>query len=154
MEQKKVEGKEGCNVYNMKKENIDKNDIGLFLLRLSIGGLLIFHGWAKISHGHDFIRSILADKGLPQFLWLGVPLTEVLAPLLLVLGVFSRAAAAGIVILMLFTIVLAHSANAFTISETGGLEVELNLLYMFGALAIVFAGPGRFVLYKPAKSWL
>jgi putative oxidoreductase len=137
----------------MRKENTYRGDIGLFLLRLSTGGLLIFHGVAKIAHGHDFIRGMLADKGLPQFLWLGVPLTEVLAPLLLVLGVFTRAAAASIVILMVFTVVLAHSANAFTISETGGLEIELNLLYMFGALVIVFTGPGRFALYKPVKTW-
>lgn len=135
-------------------ESIRPQDFGLLVLRLSIGGLLILHGLAKLFHGHDFIRGMLAEKGLPQFLWLGVPLTEVVAPILLLLGVFSRMAGASIAVLMVLTIVLAHLPNAFAITETGGLEIELNLLYLFGALTIFFTGPGHLALYKPTKAWL
>jgi putative oxidoreductase len=34
------------------------------------------------------------------------------------------------------------------ISELGGWMVELNALYFFGALAIVFFGSGRFALSR------
>ncbi|HJV20286.1 MAG TPA: DoxX family protein [Sediminibacterium sp.] len=135
-------------------ESTRLQDFGLLVLRLSIGGLLILHGLAKLFHGHEFIRGMLAEKGLPQFLWLGVPITEVLAPLLLILGVFSRMAGASIAVLMVLTIVLAHLPNAFTITETGGLEIELNLLYLFGALTICFTGPGGLALYRPTRIWL
>lgn len=128
--------------------------LALLIIRSSVGILLLFHGIGKLSHGHDFIRSMLAEKGLPQFFWLGVPLTEVLAPLLLLLGAFTRIAGAGIAILMIMTVILAHMPTAFTIAETGGLEIELNLLYLSGGLALFFAGPGKFSVYRAANYWL
>lgn len=51
----------------------------MLLIRLSTGGLLLFHGAAKLSHGHSFIREMLSEKGMPECLRLGVPLTEVIA---------------------------------------------------------------------------
>ncbi len=97
---------------------------------------------------------MLDEKGLPQFIWLGVPLTEVIAPTLFMLCLFSRLAGVGMAILTVLTIILAHLPNAFNITETGGLEVELNLLYMFGALTVFLVGPGRYALYTPSKRWL
>lgn len=126
-------------------------NIGLFITRLAVGGLLLFHGIAKMSHGYDFIHGMLTEKGLPQFLWLGVPLTEILMPILLIVGIFTRFAGLSIVILMIATIFLAHMPNAFTVSETGGLDVELNLLYLFGALSLFFTGPGKYSVYKSAN---
>ena len=139
----------------MQNEKTSLNlSIALLLIRVSTGGLLLFHGIAKLMHGHDFIRAMLAGKGLPGFFWLGVPLTEVIAPILLLLGVFTRMAGVGITVLMLITIFLAHMPNAFSVTDTGGLEVELNLLYLSGALALVFAGPGKFHIISPSKYWL
>lgn len=129
-------------------------DLGLLILRLSTGGLMLFHGVAKLIHGHDHIRGILSEKGLPQFLWLGVPLTEVIAPILLVLGIFTRLAGLGVALVMAFSIVLAHLSDAFTISEYGGLAAELNLLFLFGGLTLFFTGGGKYSLYKPENGWL
>lgn len=135
-------------------ETSPNHHLGLLIMRLSVGGLLIFHGIAKLSHGHEFIHEMLAEKGLPQFLWLGIPLTEVVAPLLLIAGIFTRLAGLGIAVLMIITIMLAHLPNAFTITETGGLEVELNLLYLFGGLALFFTGSGRYAVYNRNNFWL
>lgn len=128
--------------------------VALLVVRVSTGSLLLFHGIAKLMHGHGFIRELLAEKGLPEFLWLGVPLTEVIAPILLLVGVLTRMAGVGIIMLMLSTILLAHMPNAFSITDTGGLEIELNLLYLSGALAVVFAGPGKFRIISQSKYWL
>lgn len=129
-------------------------NFGILLLRLSTGGLLLLHGIAKLIHGHDFIEGLLAEKGLPQFLWLGVPLTEVIAPVLLILGVFTRLSGLSIALLIVFTIVLAHPTQLFTITQTGGLALELNLLYLFAGLALFFIGGGRYSLYQPQNNWL
>lgn len=40
-------------------------DLGKFILRLGVGGLMIFHGIHKIIHGHDMIIEQLAAKGFP-----------------------------------------------------------------------------------------
>ncbi|MBX2922561.1 MAG: DoxX family protein [Chitinophagaceae bacterium] len=135
----------------MKPLNIN---LGLLLLRITTGGLLLFHGVSKLMYGFDFIKGMLAEKGFPQFLWLGVPITEVIAPVLLISGVFTRISGLGISLLMLFTIILVHAAEAFTISQSGGLSIELNLLYLSGGLTLFFTGGGKYALYKPANEWL
>ena len=38
------------------------SDLGKLLLRISIGGLMIFHGVSKLLHGHDFIQGMLTSK--------------------------------------------------------------------------------------------
>lgn len=129
-------------------------NLGLLLLRIATGGLLLFHGIAKLALGFDFIKSLLAEKGLPLFLWLGVPLTEVIAPILLISGVFTRMSGICISFLMALTIILAHAAEAFSISGNGGLSIELNLLYLSCGLTLFFTGGGKYALYKPANEWL
>ncbi|MGM5630437.1 DoxX family protein [Apibacter raozihei] len=129
-------------------------DLGKLSLRISVGGLMIFHGIAKLIHGHDFIKEILASKGLPQFLWIGVPTGEVIAPICLLLGVFTRISSLLIVFTMLMTFYLIHGINDFSLSQTGGVKVELNLLYLFSSLAIFFLGSGKYSLYKGNKGIL
>lgn len=115
---------------------------------------MLFHGVAKLIHGHEHIKGILAEKGLPQFLWLGVPLLEAVAPILLVLGVFTRLSGLGIAFVMLCAIILAHPTDAFTITEYGGLYAELNLMFLLGGLTLFFTGGGKYALYKPQNEWL
>ncbi|MCX2585623.1 DoxX family protein [Pedobacter sp. MR22-3] len=128
-------------------------DLGILLLRIATGGLMIFHGIAKLFHGFDFIKQSLIEKGLPAFVWVGVPVGEVLAPLMLILGIFSRLSGLMIAIVMLFAIYLAHGMSAFTINENGGLDGELALIYMFAGIAIFFTGGGKYVLYKAGNEW-
>ncbi|MBE9601557.1 DoxX family protein [Pedobacter sp. MC2016-24] len=130
------------------------SNLGILLLRMSTGGLLLFHGVSKLTHGHDFIKQTLAEKGLPTFLWIGVPVGEVLAPLLLILGVFPRISGLMIAIVMLFALYLAHGMSTFTLNENGGLDGELALLYMFAGLALFFMGGGKYVIYKSNKGLL
>lgn len=133
----------------MNKFSIKLNpDLGILLLRIVTGGLMLFHGVAKITSGHDFIKQTLVEKSLPAFLWMGVPVGEVIAPLLLILGVFSRLSGLMIAIVMLFALYLAHGMSAFALNENGGLDGELALLYMFAGSALFFMGGGKYVLYK------
>lgn len=129
-------------------------DLGILILRLSVGSLMLFHGAAKVIHGHGAVKGILAEKGLPEFLWLGVPLTELVAPILLILGIFTRLSGLGIVLIMICTLFLAFGWNAFSIGEYGGLVAELNLLFLGGGLALLFTGGGKYTMYKSENELL
>lgn len=127
------------------------SDLGKLLLRVSIGGLMVFHGISKLYHGHDFIKGMLTSKNLPEYLWLGVPLGEVFAPICILLGVFTRISSLLVVFTMLMTFYLVHGMEGFSLSQTGGLKVELNLFYLLTSLALFFLGSGKYSVYKGNK---
>lgn len=135
--------------------NNTKNlDLALLLLRIATGGLMLAHGLHKVIHGHDFIKSVLLEKGLPQLLWIGTPIAEVLAPILLILGVFGRISAALISVVMLFSIYLAFGSTAFTLTAYGGLQAELNIYFLIVSLALFLTGPGKYAVLKSKNYWL
>ena len=128
-----------------------KNDAaGKLLLRLTVGGLMLFHGISKLFNPGTvgFIGSKLAEAGLPEALAYGVYIGEVVAPLMIIVGLLSRAGAALIVINMLFAIFLVHAGDLFALTEHGGWRLELQGFYLLGSLAIVFLGSGRYA-WKP-----
>jgi len=128
-----------------------KNDAtGKLILRLAVGGLMLFHGISKLLNPGSvgFISSKLAAAGLPEALSYGVYIGEILAPLLIIVGLQCRAGAALIVINMLFAIFLVHSGDLFALTEHGGWRLELQGFYLFGSLAIIFLGSGRYA-WKP-----
>ena len=127
------------------------SDLGKLLLRVSIGGLMVFHGISKLYHGHDLIKGMLTSKNLPEYLWLGVPLGEVFAPICILLGVFTRISSLLVAFTMLMTFYLVHGMEGFSLSQTGGLKVELNLFYLLTSLALFFLGSGKYSVYKGNK---
>ncbi len=127
----------------------EKNiDLGLLILRISIGGLMLLHGIAKLQHGAGMIESMVIDAGLPSFIAYGVYVGEVIAPLLILLGVGTRGAAVVFAGNCFVAALLAHSQEIFTLGAQGGWAVELLGLYFFGALALVFTGGGKYALSK------
>lgn len=125
-------------------------DLGLLILRLSVGLLMLLHGIAKLK-GVDFIEGMLSAKGLPAFLAYGVYVTEIIAPILIVIGFRTRLAAAVFVFGCLFALFLAHTQDIFTLNQHGGWGVELLGLYFFGALALYFMGGGKYGLSTTHK---
>lgn len=122
------------------------DDLGLLLLRVGVGGLMVFHGIHKVLHGHDFVRTKLAEVGLPEFIALGVPVGEVLAPILLILGLMTRLSALTIAFTMIMSIFLAFSDRLWTLNQFGGWAPELNVLFLLASLAIFFMGSGRYAV--------
>ncbi len=123
---------------------------GKLILRLMVGGLILFHGVSKILNPVilEPIKSGLAGMGLPAFVAYGVYFGEVLAPLLIIFGVMSRLGGLFIVINMVFAVLLVHTSQLLTLSKTGGWAVELQAFYLLGGLAIIFLGSGRLAI-KP-----
>jgi len=122
------------------------NDAAKFVLRLTIGILLLLHGLAKLGSGVAGIGGMLAAKGLPSFIAYGAYLGEVLGPLLLIMGIFTRPAAIIVVIHMVVAILLVHMHELTTLTSTGGWSLELQALFLLGALVIAMQGAGRYSL--------
>ncbi len=80
-------------ILNSLNRTLSCDDFGKLLLRLVVGGLMLFHGLHKLFDGVDGISAMLVAKGLPGFIAYGVLVGEVVAPILLILGVLTRPAA-------------------------------------------------------------
>lgn len=120
------------------------DDLGKLLLRVTLGALMLLHGIAKMQNGIDGIIDAVANTGLPPILAYGVFIGEVLAPLLLIAGVWTRTASLVIVVNMIVAIALMHGADVAKLSRSGGWAIELQALYLALALAVALLGPGRY----------
>jgi putative oxidoreductase len=124
-------------------DEAQRQDHGLFLLRCSLAAMMLFHGYAKLRGGLDHIMGLLSARGLPEFLAYGAYVGEIVAPIFLIIGLFTRAAAMLIVVNMVFAIFLVHLGDIFSVNaRTGAWAIELQMLYVFGALTIFYTGPG------------
>jgi putative oxidoreductase len=106
--------------------------------------------------GVGFIQGLLAQNSLPGFLAYGAFVGEVVAPILLILGILTRPAALLVVVQMLFAIFLARRGDIFTINPVmrgGGWAIELEMFFLLAALAIFFLGAGRYSLAKRPGRW-
>ena len=125
---------------------MDSQSIGKLILRVMVGGLLLFHGTDKVLHGIGFIEGMMKVQGLPSYVALGVYVGEVLAPLLLLLGWRSRWWAGIIAFNMAAAIYLVHSKSFFTLGAHGSWSLETPMLFLLGALAIAFLGSGKYAV--------
>jgi putative oxidoreductase len=125
---------------------LENADLGKLIVRLTLGGLMLFHGIAKLLNGVGFIEGQLASHGLPTILAYGVYIGEVIAPLMVILGYQSRIGALIIVFNMIVAIALVHGHQLLTLSSNGGWALELQGFFLFTALALIFLGPGRYKL--------
>jgi len=125
---------------------LENADLGKLIVRLTLGGLLLFHGVAKLFHGVGFIEGQLASHGIPAFFAWGVFIGELLAPLMVILGYQTRIGALLIVFNMLVAIALVHGHELMALGNNGGWALELQGFFLFIAVAVVFLGPGRYKL--------
>ena len=120
------------------------NDTGKLVLRVALGAMLFFHGVAKLSGGIGFVGDMLAKAGLPAVFGYGVYIGEVVAPLLILFGLFTRPAALVVAINMVVAVLLVHTSQFFTLNETGGWALELQGMFFFAAVAVALLGAGRY----------
>lgn len=120
--------------------------LGLFLLRLVTGLLLITQGWAHLSHWTQtqefFARSVLPQ---PMYFALGVTIAEIVAGVLLIVGLATRLA--GLLLVAIEAILLGFfiygkSGAIFTPGEPGFKgDIEI-LLAAIGLLFLLLGGGG------------
>ncbi|MCG3143620.1 MAG: hypothetical protein HONDAALG_00975 [Gammaproteobacteria bacterium] len=121
----------------------DVEDWGKLVLRVVLGVLVLMHGIAKVIGGPAFVMELLTKNGLPAQLGYLVYVGEVLAPLLVIIGLWTRPAALLIAVNMVTAIALVHVPELLSLSQSGGWALELQAMFLFGALAVAMLGAGR-----------
>lgn len=129
------------------------SDLGKLVLRLAVGGILFLHGLGKMEAGMAGTVELVQNNGFPGWWAYGTYAGEVLAPLLMMLGKFTRPAGWIVAFNMLMSIIIAHRDIAFQRNDFGGWMIELNALILFGGVAVALLGAGKFSLSKGQGRW-
>ncbi len=119
---------------------------GKLLLRLGLGGLVLFHGAHRLLTGLDPVRAMLMDHRLPVALAYLVYLGEIVGPVLIILGLFTRIGAFLIALEVLLLVLLNGMPHVLAIAPDGGYALEVEALYFTAALTLMLIGGGRITL--------
>lgn len=130
---------------------LDRDDLGKLILRVSFGFMFLLHGIHKIYGGTEFIQGLFVNHGLPAFFAYGVYLGEVVVPVLVILGLFTRLSSIIWIGTCLVVIWLMHADNLFTLNKFGAWAAEGIGVYLFAAIAIMLIGPGKYALESRNK---
>lgn len=123
-------------------------DLGKLILRLTVGGLLIFHGISKLVHGIAWMAGPLGAFHLPFFIAYGVYIGEIVAPLMIILGYKARLAALVVAFDLFMAIVLVTNGGIFAVRPGGAWGIETEAFYLLTAIAIFLLGSGKFKVAK------
>ena len=138
---------------NTKVSLHSRDDQGKLVLRVILATLLLFHGVSKLIGGVNFVTGMLEKAGLPGAIGYLVYIGEVLAPLMILFGIFTRAAALVVVVNMIVALLLVHTSQFFSVNATGGWALELQGMYLGGAIVVALLGAGRYSLGGAAGRW-
>lgn len=128
-------------------------DSAALLLRLALGVLIGLHGIGKLGTGPGMVLDLVVKAGLPSAVGYLVYIGEIVAPFLLIIGLWTRAAAIVIAINMLVAVLLVHTGQLFLLTKNGGYALELQTMYLIVAVAIALLGAGRFSLGTSTGRW-
>lgn len=123
-------------------------DLGKLVLRLALGVLVLLHGIAKLKGGLAGIVGMVEAQGLPGFVGYGVLVGEVLAPVLVIVGLYARVGGLLIAVNMLAALALVHLGQFGQLNEQGGWALELQGMYLAAAVAIALFGPGAYSINR------
>lgn len=128
----------------MKNTNIFAPYAGLFL-RVALGVVFIYHGYGKVFGETAGMGTAWmgGNNALPMVIQVLVSWGEFLGGLALLVGLFTRYAAVGIILIMAGAIVTVHGQNGFGM-KGGGYEYNFVLIMM--CLALLASGPGKFAV--------
>ena len=117
--------------------------LGLLILRLSIGTMLIHHGYEKTADIENFADAFVRPIGIPFPIIASyiAAYSEIYGSWLVIAGLFTRFAALSIVGTIGVAIYHAIVTAGFNIYL-----LELLILYMGGALCILCYGGGDFAI--------
>ncbi|MGB0866289.1 MAG: DoxX family protein [Granulosicoccaceae bacterium] len=135
---------------DIKLPHTQGNDAGKLVLRLAVGILLLLHGMAKIQ-SPEIVQTFapkLDSLEFPTFFaWFSL-VGELVAPILLIAGVFSRIAGVLIAIQMMLVMVIGNFSELLSFQETGGYMLELQALYLLAGVSVACLGSGIYALIR------
>lgn len=125
------------------KTTADTNtSIGLLILRVSMGALILTHGFPKfikiIEGNMQFGDPIGIGSGASLIL---AAFAEFICAILVILGLYTRLAVIPLLINMSVAAFIVHSADPFNVKEKA-------LLFLFAFLTLLFTGAGKYSVDK------
>ncbi len=125
-------------------------DVGLLLLRLTLGLVFLGHGAQKAfgafrGPGFAGATGFIGSLGLrPARFWTALAVSgELVAGLLFVLGLLTPVAGLLVLATMAVAIAKVHGPKGFFVQDGG---YEYNLVLIIAAVALALVGPGAFSL--------
>jgi putative oxidoreductase len=120
---------------------------GKLLLRVAVAALIMMHGMSMLLvRGVGVIEGELEAVGIPGFIAYGVFIGQIVAPLMMIAGFYARAGALVVAFTMVVAILLVHSDHMFVLTPNGGFQIELQYLFLLGAISVMLMGPGRYAI--------
>ena len=116
--------------------------IALLAMRLTLGAIMVVHGSHKVFGGLHHHAEFVSSLGLPAWTAYLSSFTEFVGGILVLAGLFTRAAAFAICIDLGVAIWKVHLHNGLT--GNGGFEFPLAVATL--AFALIFLGPGPFAM--------
>jgi putative oxidoreductase len=116
-------------------------DGGLLLLRLLVGGTMVFaHGLPKLLSYTEKMETFPDPLGVGTGISLALTIfAEVFCAAAILLGLVTRFAAVGLTITMLVAFFVVHGGDPFA-------KRELAMMYAAGSLVLLLTGAGRLSL--------
>ena len=116
--------------------------LALFVMRLTLGLIMVAHGYQNtFRHLHDHVHMV-ASLGLPAWLGYVSSFTELLGGLLILIGFFTRPAALALCVDLVVAIWKVHWHNGLM----GDHGYEFPLAIATIAFALIFFGGGTIAI--------
>ncbi len=119
--------------------------LGLLVLRVALGLIFFSHGYPKLAHQGAGMQGFFVQHGFPGYFVYISGVLEVFGGILLVLGLFTRAAALLLAIEMSVAIWKVHSGRGYLAVH----EYEFPLALATGCFALATVGAGLLSLDQP-----
>jgi putative oxidoreductase len=128
------------NIFNWMR----KPDVGMFLIRLAVAVVFLYHGVSKLTNLEGTI-TFFGTLGLgPIFVYL-VSIVEILGGLMMLVGFSTQIAGLLLAIVMISALALVKLPGAF-----GKWEIDLVMLLL--SLGLAFADNGKYAIEKECCS--
>jgi putative oxidoreductase len=131
-----------------------REDVGGLILRLALAATMFPHGAQKAlgwfgGYGLEGTLGAFTQNGMPLPLALAVIAAELLGPIALVAGFFTRWSAFGIGLVMTGAALMVHASNGFFMNWMGtqkGEGIEYFIPVVAIALVLMIKGGGRWAV--------
>lgn len=107
---------------------------GIFVLRLALGGIVLAYSVTRFASGMGAFTAVVVSAGLPRWMSPVAAGIELLAALMLIIGLKARAAAAAILVYTLVGLRLHFQQGFFA--------YDAYLAHAAMALVLIFFGAG------------
>ena len=121
-------------------------DVARLTLRLTLGIMILFHGFDKVINGIKGVKHLVVSAGIPEFFAYGVYVGELILPILIIMGFYSRVASLLLAFNMVMAIFLAYYNSIFELGKHGAPVIELPFLYFIISVVVFMLGSGRYAI--------